>query len=50
MSIVALISEVMSGYDGSFLAYEIERLVPWSIAFVTLLLLSKMLNTKQSLR
>ena len=64
MFIVALLSEVTSsgwtwirapsdtlhvGYEGSFVAYEIERLVPWSIAFIALLLLCTMLNPKRSL-
>jgi len=65
MCIVALVSELVSsvwtwirapsdtlhvGYDGSFLAYEIERLIPWSLAFVALLLVFTMFDTRQSLR
>jgi hypothetical protein len=64
MFILALFSEVISsgwtwirapsdtlrvGYEGSFLAYEFERLVPWSIAFVVSLLLCTVLGGKRSL-
>jgi hypothetical protein len=65
MSIVALVSEVASsiwtwirapsdtfqvGYEGSFLAYEFERLIPWAIAFIAMVLVFTMVDAKRSLR